>query len=531
MFQAIAKKEILNSLTSFRFLVCTLMLLLLASLGTWIGGQDYQRRLRDHHLQLAEQEDQLQHLHTYSYLQPIALRPPPPLSILARGTERRLGHEVRVQVFAVPERTRDAQRGNEYLRSLFELDLTTVVGMVLGLLALLLTCDAIVGERQHGTLRLVFTNSLTRSTFLWGKFSGLLLTLLLPLAGALVASVLIAARADVLRFDVAQGIRLLALFAIYVAYLSLMLLLGLGISLLAPSASTALVGSVLAWLIIVLLVPLAAPGLDAPRSVNSDPDLLRAAQRLERERDEKLQQLWRDDPMLAIPSGHTSAVLEAGRHRAILYRYGSAAYYEALRRYYSEEVELGRRYAAELFALHRQATDRVSPTRRLARWLLSLSPAVLLHRLSASVVNTSRHDHERFLGEARRYRLALITYLEDHRAFDSPRWFTDDSLEAPSPWTRLFGLEPEEVPPDGLRELFARLQEPTVAEHLRSDLARLDADPSRYLRLGDLPRFTYRERMLAEAWRKSSGELFGLVLANLLLGLLVQRRFAEYRLS
>ena len=54
--------------------------------------------------------------------------------------------------------------------------------MVLSLFAVLFAFDAVSGEKESGTLRLVFSNPVPRATFILGKMAGTSLGLILPLA-------------------------------------------------------------------------------------------------------------------------------------------------------------------------------------------------------------------------------------------------------------------------------------------------------------------------------------------------------------
>ena len=99
--------------------------------------------------------------------------------------------------------TSESESDNESLNSFDEnplpilfppLDFLFIVTIIMSLLAILFSYDAITGERQSGTLRLMIANSVSRTTILFGKFIGGIASLIIPfilslLVGALYISV------------------------------------------------------------------------------------------------------------------------------------------------------------------------------------------------------------------------------------------------------------------------------------------------------------------------------------------------------
>ncbi|MBW8874140.1 MAG: ABC transporter permease subunit [Acidobacteria bacterium] len=533
MFFAIVKKELRNHLASFRFWVGALLTIVLAYSSTLIAARDYDLRLESYRQRVASAERELRTVSVYSYLQPLVVRPPEPLSVLDQGFDSRLGTEVVIHFFAIPAEATAGYEGNELLVSLPTVDLTTIVSVVLGLLALLLTHDAIVGEREDGMLRAVFANAVTRRTLLAGKFAGGLLTLFLPLAAGLLVSL------SLFRFEVKaslaadQWLRIAGLAGGYVVYLSVMLLLGLLLSLYFRSASRALGLSVFVWFVLTIVIPGAA------RAVASDLVETEVARRsserevaeLTAELDRRLAAELRGDPLRASFNGHSPISVADGEHRAVRYRNGSAAYYDSLADYYRFEVESGARHAAQVFAAQQHYEARLRAGERLGAVLAVVSPAFLLDLLSESFCGTSVAEHDRFLAACRRYRLALLAYMERQGAFRSWRWFTDDPLSGLHPWPRYLGLAPEEVTPDRAGPLFSRLSEPEVAARVRRDQEAMQRDPSRRLALDDMPRFSYRGSDFSSSLRQGAAAAGALLAFNVLAAAAAWALFRRYDLG
>jgi len=239
----------------------------------------------------------------------------------------------------------------------------------------------------------------------------------------------------------------------------------------------------------------------------------------------RLAEKLRGSPLLAMANGHTAMAFTSGEHHAVRYRHGSARYYDALEDYVRFETETGLRYAEEVFVLRRRYEERLREGERLGTALAALSPTSLLDRLSESFAGTSVAEHDRFLASCRRYRRDFIAWLERQGAFRSWRWFSDDPPDRLLPWPRYLGRSPEEIDPAQESELFNQLNEPAVQARILRDQASIEQDPSRRLRLEDMPRFSYRAPSFTSALAHGAFEAVALLLLNAATAAAVWTRF------
>jgi ABC-2 family transporter protein/Domain of unknown function (DUF3526) len=533
MLGAVTRKELLHHLAGFRFWVGALLTIVLAASSTLVTTRDYNLRLSSYRERVASQEEKLRAVSVYSFLQPLIVRPPEALSVLDQGFDSRLGTDAEVRLLSIPVEATGGHRGNEFLVSVPAVDLTTIVSVVLGLLALLLTCDAVTSEREDGTLRAVFANPVPRRTVLAGKLAGGLLALTLLLVTGLLVSLALFHLEVEAGLTAEQWLRILGLVGSYLLYLSLMLLLGLLISLRVGSTSRALGISILVWFVLAIVIPGAA------RAIASDlvtvQGLKRSTERtiaeLQAEHERRLAAERQRDPLRADFSGHTAISFASGEQGAVRYRSGSAAYYDSLRTYYELAVKAGRRHAEQVFALRRRYEERLRLGERLGAGLAALSPAFLLNRLSESFAGTSMAEHDRFLGACQQYRLELLGWMERENAFRSWRWFTDDSPERLQPWPQYLGLVPEEVPADRVHLLFSRLSEPAIGARVRRDREAAEKDLSRRISLDGMPRFSYRGPGALVSLRRAAPEAGALLLLNAVAALAAWARFQRYELG
>lgn len=530
MLRAILQKEFRFHLAGFPLRIGMLLTLVLAASSTLIAARDYNRRLQDYQDRVAAHARALRQETVYSFLQPVVVRPPEPLSVLDQGFDAHLGSEVTIHLFTIPAEARGGYRGNEFLGTSPAADLTKIVTIVLGLLALLLAHDTIQSERDSGVFTALLASSVPRGTLLTGKILGGLLTLALPLGGALLISLTIVVLQVEADLSSSQWLRAAGLAVAYIFYLSLMFLLGLLVSVSVHSQSRALAVSVVLWLTAVLVLPSVMRTLVVDLWETRDARQAAAGRgaALLIERNRQLEEERRREPLRATFSGDHASSFATGENRAVRYRYGSAVFYDALSAYYRKEIATGMRYAETVFAERQRFEERLRTAERLATAFAMVSPAALLDGLSQELAGTSTGEHDRFLAACQSYRLIMIRYLGTKNAFGSWRWFTDDSPERLYPWPRFLGLSPEDIEPGEARRLFDRFSDPEVANRVRRQQARLEKDPVRWLRIDDMPRFAEPEAGVLEYLRRGAPEALGLLIFNGLAWVAVAARFQRW---
>jgi ABC-type transport system involved in multi-copper enzyme maturation permease subunit len=514
MLATVIKKEWIHQVTSSRFVTVTAILLLLSLLAAVAGTGDYSRRQRNHETHQEQSEKELAELHLYSFLQPAVVAAPEPLSVLARGFEGWLGEPVRVRPFAVPMAATGGHPGNDFMAGAPDLDLTMIVQLVLGLLALLLTFDAVVGEKEAGTLRLVLANDVSRWSVVAGKFLGACLALLIPLLSGAALTVAVLYFRGGVALDLPRWQRLAGLLAVYVAYLSVMALVGLWISCRSRSTSSALVLALLAWLAIVFLIPQTAATLAGELA---ETDSIRRAMDdelggLEAERSDELRDLRKEYPLLESGTVHLSPVFFRDNGRE-LRRYGTRELYDEAAAYHREATRISLEYADRGLEACERYEERLHRSERRAKVLFWLSPASLMERVAESLAGTSSADSDDHLAAVRAYREELIRYLRERDAFTSWRWFTDDV--EPYPWPRFLGLQPEDVDETNFGRLFKEYAGNEIQARVAARDELYDEDPARRLDLRDLLVFEPRRAGMSRAVRRVLPEWSALTLFNL----------------
>ena len=154
-------------------------------------------------------------------------------------------------ILSFPTELKDAP----LLSTFITIDWVFVIGVLLSLAAFLFTYDAIVGEKESGTLKLVMANSLPRHTLLWGKFWGAMLVLIGVLLLSVVLNLLIVLVLADMSLDFSHTVRIAVMVLISVVYLAGCTSLGLLISAHSSSRRGSLTTVLFVWVSMVLLWP------------------------------------------------------------------------------------------------------------------------------------------------------------------------------------------------------------------------------------------------------------------------------------
>jgi len=247
MIGLLIRKELLNNVFSFRFVITFVLLLVIVLATSVILTNDYVRKQDEFSLRQSEIENYLREYAHFNRIGNIVAPAQPPLSFysLIRG----ISPEVNMGEF-----------NNDPLPVMFPLiDLTFIVSVLLSLVALLFSYDAVCGEREEGTLKLMLSNRISRAGVLIGKAVGGTLTLLIPFVFSMGVSLLIILLNPRISWKGSDwGALVLILFAA-VLYVFLFFCLGLFISTRHKSGASSIMTSLFIWVLFILVIPSLMP--------------------------------------------------------------------------------------------------------------------------------------------------------------------------------------------------------------------------------------------------------------------------------
>lgn len=297
MLGTLVRKEILNSVFSFRFVVTFALLVAVVPITIFILTNDYVKKVDEYSFRQNGIENYLKNYAHFNRIGNVIApsQPPIPFYSLVRG----ISSDVNMNKF-----------DDDPLPVVFPLlDLVFIVGILLSLAALIFSYDAVCGEKEDGTLKLMMSNRLARSKILLGKIIGGTLTLLIPFTMSLVLGLFVILLNSRVAWAGTDWATLALVFLGTVIYVFLFLVLGVFISARHHSSSASIMTSLFVWVVLILVVPNLSPYLaslisPAPSQIKTDREISRLTD-VERDdlgrkfMDERLREIVKKYPVLA----------------------------------------------------------------------------------------------------------------------------------------------------------------------------------------------------------------------------------------
>jgi ABC-type transport system involved in multi-copper enzyme maturation permease subunit len=181
MLTLIIKKELKEIIGSskfaYSFAVCSLLILL----TFYVGAQNYKINKQQYDAAVAEDIRSMSGITDWRMINHKIFLPPLPLSSLVSGISNDIGRNIEVRGRGELSPT-DSKFNEDPIYAVFRfLDLNFLFQIILSLFAILFCYNSINGEKESGTLRLVFSNPLPKDKFILGKIIGSFLALVTPL--------------------------------------------------------------------------------------------------------------------------------------------------------------------------------------------------------------------------------------------------------------------------------------------------------------------------------------------------------------
>ena len=398
MIWHITKREIYDNLNSLRFALTTVLLLSLMLTNAVRHLREHPKRMQKHNEVVTKSLDGLAS-HAADGLYMLAqqgpgklYKKPSSLYFCAEGGEPLLPDTIEGgSPFGYAEHLRGVWKlrypnANINMKrvgpDVTKVDWAFIIGYVLSLIALLFTFDAVSGERERGTLRLMLANSVPRHTVLIGKFLGALISVSLPFTLAVLVNLLLISTSSAVHLNTEAWGRLGIMFLIALLYMCLFLALGLLISARVQRSAVSLVVLLLVWVTFVVFMPstLASIASEFSPSLSSEPFWKRRNQIQEKLWDKYGRWLWSD----VVDKETLTAKSE----------------------FFTKDAEAEERLNQE------RLTEKVAQVQH-ARAITRISPATLLQHLLESFAGTGFERHLQFVENTQRYARQFREFVTD----------------------------------------------------------------------------------------------------------------------
>ena len=255
------RKEILDHILSFRFLILSIVGAIVIWLSLYSGYAYYQARLKDYRLAQAATETRIHQIRVdeqseYDRVGYLVHKSPTPMCIFVRGLDPTLGRSGTTGWMEITARLKwSPAEAKPFLGVFPPLDLGLVVQVVLSLFVLLFTYDAVCGEKEAGTLRLAASYSMPKHHLLLGKFFGALVLMLTAFGLPLLLGIAAVLLAPEVQFTDSELGRLGLVLVAFGLYLTVFICAGLLSSSLTHRAATSFVLLLAFWVVTTSVLP------------------------------------------------------------------------------------------------------------------------------------------------------------------------------------------------------------------------------------------------------------------------------------
>jgi ABC-type transport system involved in multi-copper enzyme maturation permease subunit len=393
MLKDIIKKEILDNITSAKFVFTFLLCAILILLSVYTGVSSYRADQKEFSAAVALNKKNLESQPSYQALAGLGTKinkPPQVLGAIASGVDEAVGRVATVNIAYDPNLVDSKYESNPVFSVFGALDLSFIVKIVLSLFAILFTYDAIVGEKERGTLKLTLSNKVPRDRLILGKVIGGFISLLIPLIIPLILSMLLLLVYPNVNLSGADWGRLLLMFLMFFLYLSVFFTLGLLVSARTNKSSTSFLVLLFIWVTFVTIIP----KLSVVTAARLNP--IPSVHEITAKKDAFLQQ---------IQGGAQKRVLDWMKENAPKQGEDQKVYQEKFKKFLEDfQQEATSKIDENNAALERDYQARKRSQQNLAINLSRVSPASAVTFATMSLARTGIDEHERFLASIRAYK-------------------------------------------------------------------------------------------------------------------------------
>lgn len=422
MIWNIAKKELHNNITTPRFITGFVLCLLLIPFSIVISINEYKSKVNIYEIE-KKKADEKNLAKVYSMYRPVIVKKPEPLSIFVRGISYNVGNRIKVLFGDKPMMTegKAESRDNPFLNRFFTFDFVSILIIIISLMAFLFTYDTCTGERESGTLKMMLSNSVSRSAILSGKLLGSLITLLPILLFSFGLCLLLILITPSLNYTPSEWVRIGMIFLFSMVFMILFMIIGLFVSSQLRHSGTSIVICLLIWVTFLFIVPnLANYSARSFIKVGSVENLNYDIAAIEHEFEEELSEYskklhepdwgmtntyWTDRDGFKLIGGATKSFMEI----------------EKMKTEFSEPLRI--QYADRKWQIRKVYLDKLEKQQKLARYCSFLSPAEVFKESVAGLCATNYEGHKDFLEQIRAYREELIDYYVQNKLFGSYLYF------------------------------------------------------------------------------------------------------------
>ncbi len=257
MLKIIIEKELKEILGSakfvFTFAVCSLLILL----TFYVGARNYQINKSQYEASVAENLRSMKEVTDWRMVRHKIFLPPQPLASLVGGVSNDIGRNISMAGMGELIAT-ESKYNEDPIYAVFRfLDLDFLFQIILSLFAILLTYNAVNGEKERGTLALTFANPVPRDKYILGKLIGSFTALSIPLIIPLLLGALLLPLMGV-PMEGGDWMKLIVILFTGFLYFGVFLSLSVFMSIIMKQSSGSFLMMLVIWIMSVIVLPRAS---------------------------------------------------------------------------------------------------------------------------------------------------------------------------------------------------------------------------------------------------------------------------------
>ncbi|MEW5923860.1 MAG: ABC transporter permease subunit [Candidatus Zixiibacteriota bacterium] len=232
------------------FVVCSILILL----SIYTGIREYRVMSARYDAAALMVDQEIRQETSWGRMSTEVFRRPDPMQIFAAGLDYDIGRWSPVSNRG-SAKLKNSAYSDDPIYSVFRfLDFSFITQFILTLFAILFTYNAVNGEREDGTLKLIMSNAVSRAKFLIGKCVGAWLGLVVPVTIPILLGFLL-----IMVFNVPLSsdhwMKIIFFMALSLGLFTFFIVFGVLMSSLARSSSISFLISLVVWVLAVMIIP------------------------------------------------------------------------------------------------------------------------------------------------------------------------------------------------------------------------------------------------------------------------------------
>ena len=417
----ILHRDLQRQFYSFKFVVVVVFALLISIVCVYINILDFNDRQQNYQAEVIKSREQMKSFRAYGDFKVPILVPPNPLAIFAKGVEDEAGNKVVIEPMELPLPEKTSEASNPFLAIFSYMDLTGIVTLIFSLLVLLITADAVSGDRESHVLKVIFANSVSRAEYLISKYIGALLIACIPLILIFLITALMCVLFLSARLDLAFWWGVISIFGVCLLFLSVFVMLGLMVSVRSASGASSAMNGLFLWCILIIMYPavvnyVIASYTPKPSKIKLEEDIANIDNEFFKRHMEYYVKNHHMKPThIIIGDGFVKS------HQILFNKFtGLTQKYEFERMANNIRDMLPEYFSsrAQVLSLHDQFREQTMKPQRISKYFLWFLPNELLQQSNTQIARTDREFRDiRFSDAVRNYKQTVMSYLTSKDAF------------------------------------------------------------------------------------------------------------------